>query len=56
MQRRSKYSKDQYGHILGEVLENTVKIETSNVFDILNLEKVEDHQSSNIKKKENTKY
>lgn len=55
MQRRSKYKKDHYGHIVGEVIEKEPEIETSNVFDVLNQEKAEDHYSSIIKEKESTK-
>lgn len=43
MQRRNKYKKGQYGHILEEIQEKTTDVETSNAFGVLNEEEVKDH-------------
>ncbi|KAF3662954.1 hypothetical protein FXO38_10872 [Capsicum annuum] len=50
-QRRNKYKKDRYGHILGAMEEEGKDMEISNAFEALNQEHKELQEASTIQKK-----
>ncbi|KAF3660894.1 hypothetical protein FXO38_11997 [Capsicum annuum] len=55
LQRRNKYNKDKYGHIVGEVQENGKEMEISNGFEALNQENKKLQETSIQQSKQSTK-